>query len=261
FKSPMWITPLPPLLSALGVGSHGSVLSENYAPYRLSSGCKSTDGILKDFTGILQVDAYAGYNRLIQPDRVGPAIQLAYCWAHARRKLYEVARNSTAPIAEDGLTRIAELYKIETEIRGFAPSARLAVRQDQSAPKIADLETWLIHHRARVSAKSPLGEALKYIAKYWTGLIRFLTDGRIELGNNAVERTIRPIALNRKNALFAGHDAGAENWATIASLVETCKLNTIEPHAYLKATLTAIVNGHRQSQIDDLLPWNYAKHV
>ena len=115
--------------------------------------------------------------------------------------------------------------------------------------------------RARVSAKSPVGEALKYIAKYWVGLRLFLADGRIEMDNNTVERTIRPIALNRKNALFAGHDAGAANWATIASLVETCKLNAIEPHAYLTQTLRAIVNGHKQSQIEDLLPWNYAAKV
>ena len=219
------------------------------------------DDILQGFTGILQVDGYAGYNRLIQPDRAGPAIRLAYCWAHARRKLFEVARNSTAPIAEDGLKRIAELYKIEAEIRGLPSEARLAARQDQSAPKVGDFETWLTHHRARVSAKSPLGEALKYITKYWAGLCRFLVDGRVEMDSNAVERTIRPIALNRKNALFAGHDAGAANWATIASLVETCKLNAIEPHAYLTATLRAIVNGHKQSQINDLLPWNYAVKV
>jgi transposase len=229
-----------------------------YAPGR--SGQYAND-ILQGFTGILQVDGYAGYNRLIQPDRAGPAIRLAYCWAHARRKLYEVAKNSIAPIAEDGLRRIAEIYKIETEIRGSAPDARLAVRQVQSAPKTADFEAWLTHHRTRVSAKSPLGEALKYIAKYWTGLCLFLTDGRIEMDNNTVERTIRPIALNRKNALFAGHDAGAENWATIASLVETCKLNAIEPHAYLTATLRAIVSGHKQSQIDDLMPWNYNAKV
>ena len=229
-----------------------------YAPGR--SG-QYADDILKGFAGILQVDGYAGYNRLIQPDRAGPAIQLAYCWAHARRKLYEVAKNSTAPIAEDGLRRIAEIYKIEAEIRGLPTEARLAIRQDQSAPKVADFETWLTHHRARVSAKSPLGEALKYIAKYWAGLCLFLADGRVEMDNNAVERTIRPIALNRKNALFAGHDAGAENWATIASLVETCKLNAIEPHAYLTAALRAIVNGHKQSQIDALLPWNYARKV
>ena len=229
-----------------------------YAPGR--SG-QYADTILQGFTGILQVDGYAGYNRLIQPDRAGPAIQLAYCWAHARRKLFEVARNNTAPIAEDGLKRIAALYKIEAEIRGMTPEARLAARQDQSAPKIADFETWLTHHRSRISAKSPLGEALKYIAKYWAGLCIFLTDGRIEMDNNTVERTIRPIALNRKNALFAGHDAGAANWAIIASLVETCKLNAIEPHAYLTQTLRAIINGHKQSQINDLLPWNYAAKV
>ena len=187
--------------------------------------------------------------------------QQACCWAHARRKLFEVARNSTAPIAEDGLKRIAELSKIEAEIRGPNPEARLAARQDRSAPKIADFETWLTHHRARVSAKSPLGEALKYITKYRPDLCPFLADGRIELDNNTVERTIRPIALNRKNALFAGHDAGAENRGIIASLIETCKLNAIEPHAYLTATLTAIVNGHKQNQIDDLLPWNCAAKV
>ena len=229
-----------------------------YAPGR--SGQYAND-ILQGFAGVLQVDGYAGYNRLIQPDRTGPAIQLSYCWAHARRKLFEVAHNSTAPIAEDGLKRIAELYKIEAAIKGMPADARLAIRQDQSAPKIAAFETWLSHYSARASAKSPLGEALKYITKYWTGLCLFIADGRIELDNNPVERTIRPIALNRKNALFAGHDAGAANWATIASLVETCKLNAIEPHAYLTQTLQAIVNGHKQSQIDDLLPWNYPAKV
>ena len=169
-----------------------------YAPGR--SG-QYADTILQGFTGILQVpshglqanhcramDGYAGYNRLIQPDRTGPAIQLAYCWAHARRKLFEVARNSTAPIAEDGLKRIAELYKIEAEIRGLSSEARLAIRQDQSVQKIAAFETWLTHHRARVSAKCPLGEALKYIAKYWAGLCLFLTDGRIEMDNNTPSR-------------------------------------------------------------------------
>jgi len=108
------------------------------------------------------------------------------------------------------------------------------------------------------SSKSPLGAALKYIAKYWDGLNLFLSDGRIEMDNNTVERTIRPIAINRKNALFAGHDAGAENWVILASLIETCKLNGVEQHAYLTKTLSAIVNGHKQSKIYDLLPWNYA---
>ncbi len=137
----------------------------------------------------------------------------------------------------------------------------LIARQERSKPIINEFELWLAANRARVSAKSPLGEALKYIAKYWDGLILFLDDGRIEVDSNAVERTIRPIALNRKNALFAGHDAGAKNWAMIASLIETCKLNAINPHAWLTDTLTAIINGHKQSRIEELLPWNYAPSV
>jgi hypothetical protein len=123
------------------------------------------------------------------------------------------------------------------------------------------MRTWLTHHRARVAGKSPLGEALSYIAKYWDGLRLFLVDGRIEVDDNSVERTIRPFTLNRKNALFAGHDAGAENWATIASLIETCKLNAIDPLAYLTTVLTAIVSGHKQSRIGELLPWNFRPQV
>ncbi len=194
---------------------------------------------------------------LEDPDRVGPDIRLAYCWAHARRKLVDITRTGTAPIAEDGVKRIGELYRIEAELRGLSAEARFAGRQERSAPLIADMRTWLTQHRARVAGKSPLGEALAYIAKHWDGLCVFLTDGRIEIDNNSVERTIRPIALNRKNALFAGHDAGAENWATIASLIETCKLNGADPFKYLSATLTALINGHKQGQIAELLPWNF----
>jgi transposase len=227
----------------------------NYAPGR---GGQHAEQILHGFKGVLQVDGYAGYNRLLKP---GHNISLAYCWAHARRKLVEITRTSPAPIAEDGVKRIGKLYHIEADIRSFDPAARLAVRQERSAPIISDFEAWLTQHRARVARKSPLGEALAYIAKYWDGLCLFLTDGRVELDNNTVERTIRPIALNRKNALFAGHDVGAENWAVIASLIETCKLNTVDPHAWLDRTLTAIARGHLQSNITDLMPWNYAAKV
>lgn len=153
------------------------------------------------------------------------------------------------------MKRIGELDRIEAELRGLDPQVRLAGRRERSAPLVADMQTWLIHHRARVATKSPLGEALAYIAKYWDGLQLFLTDGRIEIDNNSVERTIRPIALGRKNSLFAGHEVGAQNWAILASLIETCKLNGIEPHGYLTQTLTAIVNGHKQSRIEELLPW------
>ena len=221
-----------------------------YAPGR--SG-QYAEAILTGFSGILQVDGYAGYNRLIR--RSKPRVALAYCWAHARRKLHGVAENGPAPIAGEALRRIAAFYRIETEIRGQDPDIRLAARQDRTAPLISDFEAWVTTQRAKISAKSALGEALTYIARHWDGLTRFLTDGRIEMDSNAVERTIRPIALNRKNALFAGHDVGAENWATIASLIETCKLNDIDPNAYLTRVLTAIVQGHKQKQITDLLPW------
>lgn len=223
-----------------------------YAPGR--SG-QYAETILTGFAGILQVDGYAGYNRLLK--RPAEDMRLAYCWAHARRKLHEVSQTGTTPIADEGLKQIAALYRIEEDIRGQNPKARRAARQERSKPIINAFEVWLTVNRARVSGKSPIGEALKYIAKYWDGLILFLEDGRIELDSNAVERTIRPIALNRKNTLFAGHDAGAQNWAMVASLIETCKLNAVDPHAWLVATLSAIAQGHKQSDIDALLPWNY----
>ena len=160
-----------------------------------------------------------------------------------------------APIAEDGVKRIGELYRIEVEVRGLDPEARRAARQERSKPVIADMETWLVHHRARVAAKSPLGEALNYIAKYWDGLCLFLADGRIELDNNSVERAMRPVCLSRKNSLFAGSNEGAENWACLASLVETCKLNGVNPHAYFTDLLTRLVNGWPQNRIDELMPW------
>jgi hypothetical protein len=223
------------------VGSAPPGVAFSYAPGRVG---QHAEQILRGFEGILQMDGYAGYNRLLKP---GYDISLAYCWAHARRKLEEIPRTSPAPIAEDGVKRIGELYRIEADIRGLDPAARLTERQERSAPIISDFAAWLTQHRARVARKSPLGEALTYITKYRDGLCLFLTDGRVELDNNTVERTIRPISLNRKNALFAGHDAGTDNWAVIASLIETCKLNAIDPHEWLASTLTAIARGHMQS--------------
>ena len=183
-----------------------------YAPGRAG---KYATEILQGFGGILQVDGYAGYNRVLDLRDNAP-IQLAYCWAHARRKLFELTHHNVAPIAEEGLKQIAALYRIESQVRDRSAEERLATRQQKSAPKIATFKIWLDHARTQVSVKSPTGQALKYIAKYWGGLILFLNDGRIEMDNNAVERTIRPIALQRKNALFAGHDAGAQNWAMLA---------------------------------------------
>jgi len=206
----------------------------------------------------VQVDGYGGYNRLTRTDRDGgDAIVLAYCWAHARRKLFDLVDSSE--IARQGIEQIARLYEIEAGIRGKSAQERLAVRQARSAPLVKAFGDWLRQAQARISAKSRLGEKLAYIAGRWDGLQIFLTDGRVEIDNNAVENTIRPIALGRKNALFAGHDEGGNNWGLFASLIGTCKMNDVNPFDYLKATLEALANGHPQSQIDDLMPWAFEK--
>ena len=226
-----------------------------YAPGR---GGEHAETFLKGFDGILQVDGYAGYNRLTGRGRNGGApIRLAYCWAHCRRKLREIYDSSGSEIAAEGLRRIAELYAIEAEVRGSPPERRLAERQKRSAPLVQAFGDWLKQQRARVSPKSRLGEKLAYIARHWDGLQLFLADGRVEMDSNSVENLARPIALSRKNALFAGHDEGAAAWGRIASLIETAKLNRVEPYAWLKATLEAIAAGHPNSRIDELLPWNF----
>ena len=209
---------------------------------------------LTGFSGILQVDGYAGYKQLTRSGRNGGPILLANCWSHARRKLKEIFDASGSPIAAEGLKQIAELYRIEADIRGLESDQRLRVRKALTAPLVAAFGQWLKEKRSRVSAKSRLGEKLAYIANHWDGLHVFLTDGRVEMDNNPVENRIRPIALGRKNHLFAGHDEGGRSWARIASLIETCKLNDVEPFAYLKTTLEAIAAGHPEARLDELLP-------
>jgi transposase len=209
---------------------------------------------LDGFKGILQVDGYAGYRALAERGDVA----LAFCWSHVRRRFYELAAAGPAPIASEALERIAGLYAIENDIRGRSAEERRIVRQDRSRPIIDDLEPWLHAKLALISQKTKLAEAIRYALSRWAGLTRFLDDGRVEIDSNVVERAIRPIALNRKNALFAGSDGGGEHWAVIASLIETCKLIGLEPHAYLADVIIRIVNGHLNSKIDDLLPWAYA---
>ena len=222
-----------------------------YAPGR---GGEHAEIFLKGFKGILQVDGYAGYNRLAGPDRQA---RLAYCWGHSRRKVHDVFDRDRSGIAAEGLRRIAEFYAIEDGVRGAPAERRLAERQARTAPLVEEFGVWLREQRTRLSAKSRLGEALAYIARHWDGLLVFLEDGRVEMDTNCVENLIRPLALNRKNALFAGHDEGAAAWGRVASLVETAKLNGVEPYAYLKATLEAIASGHPASRIDELLPWAF----
>lgn len=209
---------------------------------------------LAGFAGTLQVDGYAGYRVLAERNTVS----LAFCWSHVRRRFYELAKAGPAPIATEALARIAELYRVEGEIRGRPPDERRAMRQARSRPVVEALEPWFKAKLALISQKSKLAEAIRYALARWTGLCRFLDDGRIEIDNNVVERTIRPIALTRKNALFAGSDGGAAHWAVIASLVETCKLNQVDPQAYLADVIARIVAGHPQSKIDALMPWEYA---
>ena len=217
---------------------------------------------LAGFKGVLQVDGYVGYRALAERGDV----ELAFCWSHVRRRFYELAAAGPAPIASEALERIRVLYEIEKAIRGLHADERCRVRRHESKPLIDALEPWLRAKLALISQKTKLAEAIRYVLSRWKGLTRFIDDGRIEIDSNIVERSIRPIALNRKNALFAGSDGGGEHWATIASLIETCKLCGVEPQAYLTDVITSIVNQHPNSRIDELLPWAYAntqelKHV
>ena len=226
----------------------------DYAPSR--SG-KHGEKLLDGFQGTVQVDGYSGHNRLRREDRPGGPLTLAACWVHARRGLKEMFDSNGSPIAKAGLKRIARLYKIEDKIRGEPPATRQFVRWTESAPLVNAFGVWLDEQRSRVSPRSRLGEKLTYIANQWDGLLVFLYDGRVEMDSNFVENRIRPIKLTAKNALFAGHDEGASAWGRIATLIETCKMNGVEPYAWLKSTLEKIAAGHPQSRIRELLPWNF----
>jgi transposase len=206
---------------------------------------------LAGFAGVVQVDGYAGYRALMQKN----SVSLAFCWSHVRRRFYDLTAAGPAPIANEALVRIAALYAVEKDIRGRNADERCVARQDKSRPLVDALEPWLREKLALISQKTKLAEAIRYALSRWDGLTRFIDDGRIEIDSNVVERAIRPIALNRKNALFAGSDGGGENWAIVASLIETCKLNGVDPMAYLADVITKIVNGHLASKLDDLMPW------
>jgi transposase len=208
---------------------------------------------LQDFRGVLQVDGYAGFERLTAPGD----IVLAACWAHARRKFYDLHEATGSPIAAEALRRIAELYAIERSIQGGTADARRHVRNTSARPLIEMMKPWLEMELGRVPPAGPLAEAIRYALARWPALTRFLEDGRIELDNNTVERAIRPIALGRKNHLFAGSDGGAARWAVVASLLATAKLNDVEPFAYLKDVLERMSNGHPMTKLGELLPWNW----
>lgn len=243
-------------------GWNGSAPSGVVFHYRPGRKGEYAAEILDGFNGTIQVDAYGGYSHLATLDRVGgDPLKLAFCWAHGRRKLIKATPKSGSPIVDEALVRIAALYKIEDSIRGSDPEHRRAVRQDLSLPLVGAFFAWLAAQAKRVSRKSDLGKALAYMLTRQDGFRLYLDDGHVDIDSNLVENAIRRPAMNRRNALFAGHDEGGRNWARFASLIGTCKMNGVEPYAYLCDLFTRLANGHLAKDIDALMPWAYAARI
>jgi transposase len=236
-------------------GTAPPAVAYTYAPGR---GAVHAVKLLDGYSGILQVDGYAAYGQFANPAREGGALTLAFCWSHVRRKFYEIYVGGNAPIATEALARIRQLYQIEASIRGRPPEVRQAERQEKSKPLIEALKAWLEVSLGKVSQTGKLAEAIRYALNHWDGLLRFLADGRIEMDSNTVEREIRTIKLDKNNSLFAGHDLGAAGWAMHSSFFNTCKLNSVNPEAWLTDVLTKLVNLWPASRIGDLMPWAYA---
>jgi transposase len=212
---------------------------------------------LAQFEGVLQVDGYAGFKRLAGK-RADNSVRLAFCWVHMRRPFYQFHASTQSPIAGELLARVASLYEIEAEIRGTSAKHRRAIRDVRSRPIVQALHVWLQEQVPHLPGSSELAKAMRYALRHWPGLVAFLDDGRIEMDTNVVERAIRPVTLNRKNALFAGSDGGARHWAIAMTLIGTAKLNGVEPIAWLTHVLERIVSGRTKAhEPDSLLPWNW----
>jgi transposase len=225
---------------------------------------------LADYTGIFQADAYSGYGKLYEPGRAPGPIFEAACWVHARRPFFvmaDLAENARrkaqgkqpaaiSPMALDVVRRIDALFDIERTINGESAARRKAVRQELSAPLVADLEAWMREQRARLSRGNDVAKAMDYMLKRWSVFTRFLDDGRICLSNNAAERGLRGIALGRKSWLFCGSDRGGQRAAVMYSLIVTAKMNDIDPQAWLADVLARIAE-HPVQKLDELLPWNW----
>jgi transposase len=213
---------------------------------------------LAGYAGILQADAYAGFNDLYLPNRPPGPVTEAACWSHSRRKFFVLADVAKAPLALEAMRRIDALFAIERDINGNPADQRVAVRRERAAPLLAELETWMRAERAKLSRHNDIAKAMDYTLKRWLAFTRFLDDGRICLSNNAAERVLRSVAVGRKNWLFAGSDRGGVRAAAMYTLVATAKLNDIDPQAYL-ADLLARLADHPASRLHELLPWNWRK--
>ena len=222
---------------------------------------------LAGYTGVLQADAFEGYNRLYLPERKPGPILEALCWSHARRKFFELAdiaantrRGKNAPlispIALEAVKRIDALFAVEREINGLSAATRLAVRQEKSAPLVVAFEGWMRAERAKLSRHAAVAKAIDYMLTRWPSFIRSLEDGRICLSNNAAERALRGLALGRKSWLFAGSERGAERAALMYTLIGTAKLNDLDPQAWLADVLARIADTS-QTKLSELLPWNW----
>ena len=222
-----------------------------YSPDRRG---EHAQAFLTGYAGVLQADAYSGFGQLYEPGRPAGAITEAACWAHARRKFFEIAELKKAPIAIEAVRRIDALFAIEREINGMTAEGRRTVRAARARPLVTALEAWLREHRAKLSAKSEVAKAIDYLLKRWPSFTGFLEDGRICLSNNAAERAIRGIAVGRRNWTFAGSDAGGRRAAAIYTLIETAKLNDVDPHAWLADVLRRLPD-HPALRLHELLPW------
>ena len=214
---------------------------------------------LAEWSGILQADAFAGFNALYARGRAPAPIQEAACWAHARRKVFEladVAKALKAPLAIEAVRRIDRIFKAEREINGETAEVRLKRRRDDIRPLVDDLAAWMRAERPKLARANAVAGAMDYMLKRWPTFTRFLADGRICLTNNAAERAMRGIAIGRRNWTFAGSDRGGQRAAAVYTLIETARLNDVDPRAWI-ADVLARINDHPASRLDQLLPWNW----
>jgi transposase len=206
----------------------------------------------------MQADAYAGFGKLYEANRKGGPIIEAACWAHGRRKFFDLARLTKAPVAAEAVKRIDVLFAIEREINGLAPEEHLRVRRERSRAQIVELQAWLREQHAKLSKNNDTTKAINYCLSRWDAFTRFLGDGRLCMSNNAAERELRAVAVGRRNWTFAGSDEGGRRAAAIYTLIASAKLNDVDPQAWL-ADVLARINDHAIQRLDELLPWNWRK--